>query len=67
MSRQVCAVTHETSDPVIHARPVDGGEIVRLAMEWRRKNRTYELDLHECWFEEQAEWDAFVTALDTRL
>jgi hypothetical protein len=64
-------LTHESSDPALRARPVDGGEIVRLAIEWRRKNRelsrAYQLDLHDCWSAEQDEWNAFTAALDTRL
>lgn len=64
-------MSHETNDPVVSARPVDGGEIVRLAMEWRRKNRKFSreegIDLHECWSGEADEWDAFIAALDTRL
>jgi hypothetical protein len=28
-------VSHESADPVVKPRPVDGAEIVRLAMEWR--------------------------------
>ena len=28
-------MSHESSDPVTKPRPVDGAEIVRLAMDWR--------------------------------
>jgi hypothetical protein len=53
-------MTHESNDPVTKPRPVDGAEIVRLAMEWRKAERA------DPWTSE-AELDTLRAAVDTRL
>jgi hypothetical protein len=62
-------VSHESADPVVKPRPVDGAEIVRLAMEWRhweRRSHNPSLYTYDVQFAADA-LDALRTAVDTRL
>ena len=61
-------MTHETTDPVVKPRPVDGAEIVRLAIEWRKLQRSVEgtadiQDIVAC----SDAYDRLIDAIETRL
>ena len=60
-------MTHESNDPVTKPRPVDGAEIVRLAIEWRKLQQQPGRSIPEVAAPVNAAFVAFLTALDTRL